>query len=629
MIQTPTHLRLRVDEDRLVNEVGQLFGSVSDALAEVVQNAYRAGARTLRVDVSGDTLTLADDGPGVEDPITLFSIGRSGWAEGIATDPAGMGAFALFALCAAVEVTSRTPSGAGWRATFEADAFQGAPIRLESVTDESAEPGLTIRAVLQPQVRLPDLKASRWRHRFPVDVFLTENGADPILVPPMLAAQGVRVETPVGVVVIASRSPSEPCDVAVWEHRHVHFPFDVRQRIAGHLRASIGGRIATDFLQDMRIEWSVDPSGSTVRPKLPDRAHLIENDALDRAVSEIAASLSARIDVPAACAALARAVAGQEIVPASTIEWLLAPEALGGLGARFRAAHSFPTLGFVRAHRARPAVSFDVDLSISYNDHLEEWTEAVESVWTRPRFWVESDAAETIALADGIPAVHHRGDRTSEQLPLLRIEADDLIAATSIGQLFGRGLRYVCDGATVAPVRHVYSHIMALEGAHMALAPRWQAAVDVLRAGPTRDGAHLETVSWLGLHPLPDGVRPIDYVRTSRAFARQAMRESAVEPGPIWFWDYANAAKNEVAIDDLVSDLALLFAEELGPETARLVAAEKRARYVAEQSARAANALRRLLHAAGACEADPGTTLIAGAARNLLLLIEGTAQAAE
>lgn len=592
----PEHLHLHVDERRLVREVGQLFGSVSDALAEVVQNTYRAGACTLRVDVQGDVLTLADDGPGLEDPAALFAIGRSGWAEGVAVDPAGMGACALFALASAVEVTSRPARGGAWRAAFGPEAFEGAPIRIEPLEERPGETGLAIRVVPKPHVRLPDLRSGAWRHRYPLEVSVRIGASEPYMVPPVPSLAGVRIETPVGPVVIGGTAPVDAQDHAVWEHRRVRFPRPARHALLAHLPDTLAGRIAADHLRGRRIEWTVDPTRTDVRPKLPDRAHLIDDDALERALATMAAALAAEIDEGAVLAALATHVAGRAIVRDAETEWIEAPAALGALGPRFRASLAYPALGFVEAYRGRPPESFEVDLQIRIDEYHDEWAPVVDKVWVRPRFRVDSDAAEALALSDGIAAVRAGDDLCVAGLPRLVVEADALLASTSTGQIFARGLRYVSGGRTIAPVARVYSRVMAQAGADEVLAPRWRQALQSMRAGSAQerpgDAAEPE---WLGLHPLPEGVRPIDYVRTSPAFARQALRESAEDAWPVWFWDYADAPGNTVALADLVEDLALLLATELGPETARVVARERRARRLLLCYGRAATALRGVL----------------------------------
>ena len=86
-----------------LSKVTRLFNaSLDDIVAELLQNARRAGAR--RVSFSqftdlelGDVISVADNGPGIEAPTHLFELGGSGWDRQTCAseDAAGMGFFAL------------------------------------------------------------------------------------------------------------------------------------------------------------------------------------------------------------------------------------------------------------------------------------------------------------------------------------------------------------------------------------------------------------------------------------------------------------------------------------------------------------------------------------------------------
>ena len=84
-----------------INRVGRLFNnSLPDALGELLQNARRAGATKVEIELRRDdhvVLSIADDGIGIIDPASVITLGRSDWDSSIATreDPAGMGMFSL------------------------------------------------------------------------------------------------------------------------------------------------------------------------------------------------------------------------------------------------------------------------------------------------------------------------------------------------------------------------------------------------------------------------------------------------------------------------------------------------------------------------------------------------------
>lgn len=71
--------------DEAMSKVSRLFNaSLDDILNELLQNARRSGARVIRVDQHDDpsrgpVICVADDGPGLAGPRSLFTLGRSAW----------------------------------------------------------------------------------------------------------------------------------------------------------------------------------------------------------------------------------------------------------------------------------------------------------------------------------------------------------------------------------------------------------------------------------------------------------------------------------------------------------------------------------------------------------------------
>ncbi len=133
-----------------IEKVTRIFnGSLSDILNELLQNARRAGATRIDIDLSGgDTaplLTISDNGSGISDPATLLSLGQSDWSSPTtqSEDPAGMGFFAL-----AGRATTVATAGAGFAYRFHipADGWTGnqdiavEPCQQEAGTTISFEP---------------------------------------------------------------------------------------------------------------------------------------------------------------------------------------------------------------------------------------------------------------------------------------------------------------------------------------------------------------------------------------------------------------------------------------------------------------------------------------------------------
>lgn len=73
-------IRLQTNQNRLIANLRHAFNPAS-MLGELLQNARRAQARHIHVTAEGDTLTVSDDGTGIEDLQTLIFIAESGWDD--------------------------------------------------------------------------------------------------------------------------------------------------------------------------------------------------------------------------------------------------------------------------------------------------------------------------------------------------------------------------------------------------------------------------------------------------------------------------------------------------------------------------------------------------------------------
>lgn len=133
----PTQIQPAVGQ-ALITKVSRLFnGTMTDVLNEMLQNARRAGARRIDIDLGeyegGHMLIITDDGAGIDDPTSFVTLGHSGWNEDIARreDPAGMGVFSL----AGRRVTVRSFSASanrGWAVTIPENGWEGAiPLSVE------------------------------------------------------------------------------------------------------------------------------------------------------------------------------------------------------------------------------------------------------------------------------------------------------------------------------------------------------------------------------------------------------------------------------------------------------------------------------------------------------------------
>ncbi len=115
-----------------IEKVGRLFNaSIDDILNELLQNARRADATKVVIDQIedprfGPSIRIADDGAGLADPRSLFSLGQSEWSTALSQseDAAGMGFFSL-ANRGAMIVAQQKGTEHAWTIAATPDAFHG------------------------------------------------------------------------------------------------------------------------------------------------------------------------------------------------------------------------------------------------------------------------------------------------------------------------------------------------------------------------------------------------------------------------------------------------------------------------------------------------------------------------
>jgi hypothetical protein len=133
-----------------IGKVGRLFNaSIGDILNELLQNARRAGATKVMIEQIDDSrfgraVRIADDGAGIEDPRSLFSLGYSGWSAALtqSEDAAGMGFFALANRGAAI-VARQKETAQSWAIEAMPEAFHGRQ-PIDVVPGPASHAGVTI-----------------------------------------------------------------------------------------------------------------------------------------------------------------------------------------------------------------------------------------------------------------------------------------------------------------------------------------------------------------------------------------------------------------------------------------------------------------------------------------------------
>lgn len=103
---------LKVNETRLVKNLRFAFTSKSTVLSELMQNARRAGATEIHFDFvtsATPTLTVTDNGRGVEDMQNMLTIAESGWDQETKENehPFGMGFMSAIFAASHVTIESR------------------------------------------------------------------------------------------------------------------------------------------------------------------------------------------------------------------------------------------------------------------------------------------------------------------------------------------------------------------------------------------------------------------------------------------------------------------------------------------------------------------------------------------
>jgi len=263
---------------KVLTTLPALFQSPTEALAEHVQNAYRAGATRLDItwEPENRRLTLVDNGCGMADPTPLLTAGESGWdAAQQAWRPAGLGFFAWFAYADRIDVQSQAAGYAGWAITLTEEHLHGAPVDIAEYPAQTPGTRVTIIA------KQPDLfdflvkDALRryhpnhdWRHQFPLVISVNGMPIPPTYIDPV----GHLDLGELGAITVHKTETYQRGDiVGVWEHRIVPqaLPIDT-----AHVKLSPKAQWGIAVLR----EWArygvalvaLTPEAG-LEPKLPDR----------------------------------------------------------------------------------------------------------------------------------------------------------------------------------------------------------------------------------------------------------------------------------------------------------------------------------------------------------------------
>ena len=166
MTDTPT-VRARI-HDSAIERVTRMFAAtLADIFSETLQNARRAGATRVRVQLrqtgtdSSLTIVVVDDGAGIADPAVLLSFGENGWGEDLVRreDAAGMGFLSLARRGCAVSSRPRarhTHPVPGWRVELAPEHFLGEAEAAVDADDAAPFPHGTAVAFKAMPTESPD-----------------------------------------------------------------------------------------------------------------------------------------------------------------------------------------------------------------------------------------------------------------------------------------------------------------------------------------------------------------------------------------------------------------------------------------------------------------------------------------
>ena len=186
--------------------------SISSIFGEIYQNAHRAGATRVRVDIDRktETVTVTDDGAGIASPDTVLSFGRSDWDGHDDEHPAGMGLFSLSRRGA--DIRSRTRgTGAGWRAILEPKHFRGDETAVVENLGPTGPIGTTITFPITENDDCPENAAIKRAKYLPIRVTIsgTAVAQEPFMNPARLAGSWT-TPTSCSASGPASRGPTGP-----------------------------------------------------------------------------------------------------------------------------------------------------------------------------------------------------------------------------------------------------------------------------------------------------------------------------------------------------------------------------------------------------------------------------------
>ena len=240
--------------NKFVGNIKRMWDSPFAAYKEIIQNALRAGAKTICVTYTFGTLTVEDDGEGFTDLTSLLTIGESGWGTEV-IEPAGVGIYAAPAFSERVTIHSGSRM-----LILSGSLFETGEVKEVSTLETIQGTRVTVEGI-----KLDFANINALRGYGDVDFYI--NGE---LIPnPLDGADSI--EIPYGRLYLKHHSETTGWlgglyDKVVWE----------------------GYKLEDRYISLPGI-WVVDTNSvpGELRPQLPHRDRLIRNEAYDQVIDEI------------------------------------------------------------------------------------------------------------------------------------------------------------------------------------------------------------------------------------------------------------------------------------------------------------------------------------------------------
>jgi len=243
--------------NNFVRNVKRMWDSPFAAYKEIIQNALRAGAKTIRVSYDeGQTLIVQDDGQGFDDIQSLLTIGESGWGEDI-VEPAGVGIFAAPAFAKEVTIQSGTR-----KLVLTDGLFQDG-----QVEERTMKKAISGTKVVVKGIKLDPNRVDKFRGYVDAEFYFNDE-----LIPDPLENEDF-IDTPYGKLYL--KHHSETSSVA-WNYGHT-------ARVVWE-----GFSLDSRYITLPGI-WVVDTRAvpGELRPQLPHRDKLIQNETYHKVIKEI------------------------------------------------------------------------------------------------------------------------------------------------------------------------------------------------------------------------------------------------------------------------------------------------------------------------------------------------------